>query len=1647
VSRHGQAAKVRALLRVGVRIAAGLLLVVAVLVFALALYLHAPWGGGTLASILQERISAGIAGELRIGRVVPVGPLHLRFEEVAFVDPDGRLAIAVDVVELQLRALALLEPRLDVDTLLLQGTRVEVATSEGGIGKVFGRRGGPAPPAPSPDEEEGPIPPPPPLPIRLRSIRIEGGSFRLVPQPGSPASLSLVRGLDAEGDGAWEHGLARIDLAIRGELVHPLRRPLEVEARGSLLAGWLRAEPVVVRIGATTLAIGGGAALQKDEHAIVAAVEGTVDPAEASYVGIQLAQPVRILASLGRGPAAWLAAIRASAQGGGDLDLAGSLRDRAVDLRLDARRIDPARWMRDAPQGSLGGRAEVGGSLQPLDLDLRLGLESGELAGERLGPGELVANLGAPSGALEARLERVALELEGASLRARGLLASEGSDLQADVQVGSLALLRPVLERLAGTSLQGLQGEGEIRAALQGELAAPTVSLEAKIKTFALGEVRANSIDLRVSGGLGPDGLPVGRLLGSFESFAWEEHRLAASRIEAARASNGDFHLQIEPAPEADRGRGAREKLGRLRLDTKGRGLPENFELDRFEGSFRGEGLDLALEGRTAVGRGRASGAFDAAAGGIGLVRVRFDLPLDPAAAAASSPILLHVIAAPLDLVGLSPFVGVDLPVVRLRGALDLRGPIGAPDLQGEAQLSGLEVPGQPQLPPLDARLHGGIRGRNLEAGLELWDGEARIAEVAASGPMETGRLRRDPAGALSRLLASERSRIVGTVVGLDLAHLGAALDLPELQGSAAAALDLRGPIRDPRGTLQAELRGGPAGPLPIVHAKASAELFAEEVRLRATLHLPVPPQGEATPRTLPGQGRGGAAAEDPTRDGEEGSAEDSIDRLDRLADEHPEKVARQGKEEEAGGGVGRADVAASGATGQALGAPLEVDLRLGASPAKLLGGRLDPSTAIELRVDLDAFDLASIATGTGRKLVTRVDESARGRRSRRRGRVIRMGDARGRLLDQTGSEEGRRGPSEELEPEHLLQGLISLGAGLRGTLGAPRGEAHLHARSLGWEGVALGDAELRLELEDAGLEGRLHIIDAALGSFAATLQLGPGFSPLAIVERGVKTLLPVPLLLRMEADQLSIAPLGAVLGGNRTSGRLSLELEADGRIAELKPVGTLRLEEATFELAGGLLYQGIELHLRLEEERLELVRLEGRAAGGGSFVVSGELGAPGARPFETLLAVISEEERGTPTPFHAGLRTRQLPVGGPGGIAAELSLEGGLEGTLDPVRGLLSTLTLESALVELPARSPRDLQVVARPDDIVIVSGPKAAGPSGGPTGERRRLFPLELRLRIPRSLRIESPDVELEARVDLLVRRGRDGEAVGDGTVSTTRGTVTALGRPFDLERAVVRWLGDPIPNPHLEITARYDARQALAWADVGGTARSPTISLRSDPPLPESQIVSLILSGRTQNPGLVPVENAPLASGGPSARPGAGAGTGGSVSATSVIGAAVTQKLGQALGPRVPVSVLASESAAGQPLVEAGTFIFGRLYLGFVRNFLPEPGENANEVRAEYELSRTVGIETRFGDAAAGGVDVVWQKSFETPQQQRARKAAALEARKRREQEQAAQERGAAGPPAPEEGDGETQEGGESQEGGETQQGGERREGEAS
>jgi hypothetical protein len=101
---------------------------------------------------------------------------------------------------------------------------------------------------------------------------------------------------------------------------------------------------------------------------------------------------------------------------------------------------------------------------------------------------------------------------------------------------------------------------------------------------------------------------------------------------------------------------------------------------------------------------------------------------------------------------------------------------------------------------------------------------------------------------------------------------------------------------------------------------------------------------------------------------------------------------------------------------------------------------------------------------------------------------------------------------------------------------------------------------------------------------------------------------------------------------------------------------------------------------------------------------------------------------------------------------------------------------------------------------------------------------------------------DVNLTAGGDFTLKREGSEAPVLLGTITTVRGTYDFQGRRFQVLRdGSITFRGDTPPDPALNVTAERVISGIVAHVTVGGTMREPSVTLSSQPPPDQTDILS--------------------------------------------------------------------------------------------------------------------------------------------------------------------------------------------------------------
>ena len=177
--------------------------------------------------------------------------------------------------------------------------------------------------------------------------------------------------------------------------------------------------------------------------------------------------------------------------------------------------------------------------------------------------------------------------------------------------------------------------------------------------------------------------------------------------------------------------------------------------------------------------------------------------------------------------------------------------------------------------------------------------------------------------------------------------------------------------------------------------------------------------------------------------------------------------------------------------------------------------------------------------------------------------------------------------------------------------------------------------------------------------------------------------------------------------------------------------------------------------------------------------------------------------------------------------------------------------------------------------------------------------------------------------------------------GTVNTVRGTYEFQGRRFDLVRdGTIRFTGTPRSTRLLDISATRTIPNTgvEARVHITGTAQAPQLTLTSEPPLEESDILALIVFNRPVNE-LGTGERSSLAA------------TAGGI-ATGFIAAPLGESIGKALDLDLFEITTTTETGDLGAAITLGQQVGQRAFVQLRQQF---GAQNTTEFQLEYQLAR--------------------------------------------------------------------------------------------
>lgn len=1499
------------------------LTVVVLLVLAALAVLFTTPGQTRLQRFAVGKVNATLRGQLELGKLdLDVGG-WLRLRDVTLRDPQGRVVLSAERLEVQVDPLALLGHRIWVKHVALQRPQVLILADENGGSNLADALAAREPAPPKAQSSSASTP----WKIELDALSLREGLVDRRLGPADPNALH-VEGIEVSGKAVDVPGDVRVALEAHAQMSAPEKGELALEVKahgtGTTLADALTLEKLHAALGSSSIDATGGIA-QK-------VAQGHLDAHLSRALGLSLGAPLAQDLDA-HADATWkeqtvTADVHLPA-GHGEAHLHATLQPESKPLAyagvLHLVHFDPHLLVTPAPEGDLNGALDVDGhGTSPAELVAAVGvaLQPSTIRGIRI---QALTVKGRVAREV-AELAKVELQLPGGRLHGGGRASARELDLLLDADVPDLGAFTANLG-----AMPPYIGSAEAAVHVSGPLSAPAMELALNAPRVANPAMQLDFHDIHVDATV-PDlkspsvlAAQVRTRRGHFQKYEISafggDVKLDGTRFLASLKSAGDTQLTLRTTGELPNARHILTvatldlALGEVAWTLSG---PARVDVSR---GARVDHAELASGDQKIVLEG-------------GLVAEHLDARLQIAQLdLARLPQLL--VPRKLGLEG------------RLDATVTARGPKADPKIQAHlvAHRIGTASITRRMKDRLEATADAILVHDHATARVQAALGKNALAlEVDA------------PASTRAPATAPLHARLRGQ--GIELSMLSDLLAQPPrtLTGKADVDLTLGGTLEHPDGLATLTLHDVKAQRAPAVNgavklvlderAILTADVRAGKSKLEARADLPLPPDPLRHPerlqalRTTPGKV--------------------SV----ALADLDLDQWRMQFGLPPDADGVISAKLDAHGTLADPRGTlHLDVD--------RLVYGAYR-------NLDFDADVVADGALTAKAVLVLQKQPAAH--------LEARVAESLGALLQRPQQAGAARvkvalhaGPFDLAQTNPKAHGKVLADLTLTGTLDAPELHGHVDGQAVAFSSAPLGDGKLTLDYAQSQLALHAALPRLALEA-TARQELG-----LAAFRSGI-SFAQTPIAATLRADHFDLAAFSGVSPSVSTLGGLiTADARVQGVAASPAFRGTLQLDDGRAVVQGFGDFRKVALALAADNDHVELSRLEIHAGDGVAHAqaraVRGSAGEPFALTGElhaTKFPVESDDQ----TVAYVQADARIDGELGPRDSLVNLHFTKVHADIPSTSRKTVQKLAANPDIVILGVTKTHKKALGAQSGQaIASAEGAPGTARSGGASTPGSSI---RIGVFAPGDFWLRGQDLNVDVRAALGLRLGGGGDSAVEminppgrnepSTVEVLRGKFEVFGRRFDVPNdkpIKVTFEGGAPENANLDAQVLYNDRAdgIVVTVKVDGPVKNPhPPQLSSDPPMDPSQLALLIATGHLQ------------------AKRGAGQ-VSATSQAGSVVGSFLAGQLQNTLAKTLPIDTISVETGnEGQIRAEVGKYITDKIYVGYTRNFAAQtnPGslesqaQNVNEFTLQYQLSRRWQLEAVGGEAQSG-VDAIWQKDY--------------------------------------------------------------------
>jgi translocation and assembly module TamB len=234
------------------------------------------------------------------------------------------------------------------------------------------------------------------------------------------------------------------------------------------------------------------------------------------------------------------------------------------------------------------------------------------------------------------------------------------------------------------------------------------------------------------------------------------------------------------------------------------------------------------------------------------------------------------------------------------------------------------------------------------------------------------------------------------------------------------------------------------------------------------------------------------------------------------------------------------------------------------------------------------------------------------------------------------------------------------------------------------------------------------------------------------------------------------------------------------------------------------------------------------------------------------------------------------------------------------------------------------------------------------------------DIHVDIPRNAWLQGPGTAMEMNGDIRISKELQQPFILSGGITMVRGFATFYGKKFVMKEGQVTFPGTPEINPFLDVTVTHTVSNYLVEIHVAGKARQPQVTFSSTPELEQSDILSLLIVGKTMD-RLTSSDQESLSS-----QLGGAAG--------GLIAAPLQEAIGGALG--LETFTISPGGGFGTGSVSIGQYVTQDIFLSYEVGVGKGGG---NRVGVEYSITPQLKLKGSTSDNGASAIDFLWRRDY--------------------------------------------------------------------